>query len=492
MNKELLKLSILEAHACLKKREFSSRELLEAYIDSAEKSQLNALITKTYDLARKSADNVDKMIANGEDIHPLAGMPIGIKDLFCTKGVRTTACSAILKDFVPTYESTVSKRLLDRHISMIGKLNMDEFAMGSANTFSCFGPVKNPWKGINGEDLTPGGSSGGSSAAVSGLECIAAIGSDTGGSVRQPAALCGIVGIKPTYGRCSRWGMIAFASSLDQAGVLARTVEDAAIVLSAICGHDEKDSTSLPMDVPDFLSGLTGDIKGKRIGIPLECEIPDNPEKEEVSAMWDANIKYLQDCGAEIVNISLPHVKYALPVYYIIASSEASSNLARYDGVRYGARVEGETIEEMYELTRGTNFGEEVKRRILLGAYALSLGCYEEYYDKAQRVRSKVASDFNEAFKKVDYVLSITTPRNFIGLNEKLKPLDRYYSDVFTVPASLAGLPACSAPSGISKHGLPMSLHIIGNYYDECGILNLAHVIHKRSGNLLKHLHKCL
>lgn len=489
MKKELLKLSILEAHNCLKKKEFSPTELVEAYIDEMENENLNAFVTKTQDIALEQARKVENLLLQGEKISPLAGMPIGVKDLFCTAGVRTTACSDILKNFVPSYESTISKNLWNNNACMMGKLNMDEFAMGSASSYSCFGPVKNPWKGPDGEDLIPGGSSGGSSAAVAGRLCIAAIGSDTGGSVRQPAALCGIVGAKPTYGRCSRWGMIAFASSLDQAGVLTRTVEDAAIMLQAMCGHDKKDSTSSPVDVPDFLKHISYDIKGKRIGIVREYEIPENKERECVSEMWAANLKYLQDCGAEIVDISLHHTKYALPVYYVIASSEASSNLARYDGVRYGVRREGESIDDMYELTRSLNFGEEVKRRILIGAYALSYGCYDAYYDKSQRVRRRVMQDFDEAFKKVDCILTLTTPRNFIGMDEKLEMIDRYYSDVFTVPASLAGLPAISIPSGLTKHGLPMSLQVIGKHYDEGEIFNVAAVIHKRTGDLLKHLH---
>ncbi|MDB1135416.1 Asp-tRNA(Asn)/Glu-tRNA(Gln) amidotransferase subunit GatA [Candidatus Anaplasma sp. TIGMIC] len=489
MKEELLKLSMLEAHRCMKKGEFSASELVGAYIERMESEQLNAFVTKTPELALERAKKIDELLLKGEPIGPLAGMPIGVKDLFCTKGVRTTACSKILQNFVPTYESTVTHNLWNDGAVMLGKLNMDEFAMGSANSYSCFGPVKNPWKGANNEELTPGGSSGGSSAAVSGLLCIAATGSDTGGSVRQPAALCGIVGAKPTYGRCSRWGMIAFASSLDQAGVLTRTVEDAAMMLQSMCGYDQKDSTSSSVDVPNFMESITYDIKGKRIGIAKEYIVPDNKEKEDASAMLNKCMGHLRDCGAEIIDISLPHTKYALPVYYVVASSEASSNLARYDGVRYGARAEAETVDDMYELTRSLNFGEEVKRRILIGGYALSFGCYEAYYEKSQKVRQCVMQDFDEAFKKVDYILALTTPRNSVGLREELGTLDRYYCDIFTVPASLAGLPAISVPSSLSSRGLPMSVQVIGKHYDEGGILNVAAIIHKNSGDLLKHLH---
>ena len=489
MKKELLKLSILEAHNHIKKRDFSASELTETYIERMESDQLNAFVTKTADLALKQAKEVDDLLQRGEEIPLLAGIPIGVKDLFCTKGVRTTACSNILRNFVPTYESTVSSNLWKNSAVMLGKLNMDEFAMGSANNYSCFGPVKNPWKGPNGEDLIPGGSSGGSSASVAGLLCAAAIGSDTGGSVRQPAALCGIVGVKPTYGRCSRWGMIAFASSLDQAGVLTRSVEDAAIMLQAMCGYDKKDSTSADIAVPRFLDHINYNIKGKRIGVSAEYAMTDNKEKADVERMWNANIKYLQDCGAEIVDISLPHTKYALPVYYVIASAEASSNLARYDGVRYGTRIEGETVDDMYESTRSSNFGDEVKRRVLIGAYVLSYGRYDVCYEKALRVRRGVKKDFEAAFKKVDCILTIPTPRNIVALEEELSAFDLYQSDVYTVPASLAGLPAMSVPAGLSSSGNPMSLQVICNHFDEGEMLNVAAVIHKRSGDLLKHLH---
>ncbi|MGN7678742.1 MAG: Asp-tRNA(Asn)/Glu-tRNA(Gln) amidotransferase subunit GatA [Anaplasma sp.] len=488
MKKELLKLSILEAHQRLKSKEISALELTEAYVNAVEQDQLNAFVTKTSELALESAKRVDERLHKGEPIGQLSGIPVGVKDLFCTKGVRTTACSNILKNFVPSYESTVSQKLRDGGGAiMLGKLNMDEFAMGSANTYSCFGPVKNPWRGIDNKDLIPGGSSGGSSAAVAGLLCTGALGSDTGGSVRQPAALCGIVGVKPTYGRCSRWGMIAFASSLDQAGVLARTVEDAAVILQAICGYDKKDSTSSKEAVPDFLGNISYDIRGKRIGIPKEYVLPQG--RDDISKMWNQNVKYLQECGAEIVEISLPHTKYALPAYYIIASSEASSNLARYDGVRYGTRASAESVEEMYELTRSLNFGEEVRRRLLMGAYTLSSGYYDAYYDKAQRVRHLVAQDFVEAFKKVDYIMALTTPVEATEIDEEVSAIDRYFTDVFTVPASLAGLPAVSVPSGLSGRGLPMALQVMGRHCDECGILNVAAMLHRRVGSLLGHLH---
>ncbi|MGN7661804.1 MAG: Asp-tRNA(Asn)/Glu-tRNA(Gln) amidotransferase subunit GatA [Anaplasma sp.] len=487
MKKELLKLSILEAHQRLENKEISALELTEAYVDAVEHDQLNAFVTKTSELALESAKKVDERLRKGESIGPLSGIPVGVKDLFCTKGVRTTACSNILKNFVPSYESTVSQRLRDRGAIMLGKLNMDEFAMGSTNTYSCFGPVKNPWRGTDNKDLIPGGSSGGSSAAVAGLLCAAALGSDTGGSVRQPAALCGIVGVKPTYGRCSRWGMIAFASSLDQAGVLTRTVEDAAVMLRAICGHDEKDSTSFKEAVPDFLGHISYNIQEKRIGIPKEYVLPQG--RDDISKMWSQNVEYLQKCGAEIVEISLPHTRYALPAYYIISSSEASSNLARYDGVRYGTRVDSESVEEMYELTRSLNFCEEVKRRMLIGAYTLSSGYYDAYYEKAQKVRCLVAQDFAKAFKEVDYIMTLTTPVEATGIDEEISAVDRYFTDVFTVPASLAGLPAVSVPSGLSRRGLPMALQVVGRHCDECGILNVAAVLYRHAGSLLGHLH---
>ncbi|ABD44527.1 aspartyl/glutamyl-tRNA(Asn/Gln) amidotransferase, A subunit [Ehrlichia chaffeensis str. Heartland] len=486
--KNILKLSIAEMHDNLKKREFSAVELTKLHIEAVNNEKLNAFITKTPEIALSAAEKADYIFTHQkENLTPLTGIPVGIKDLFCTKHVRTTACSNILKNFTPQYDSTVTKRLLDNGAVMLGKLNMDEFAMGSSNSNSCFGHVKNPWVRADGVEVVPGGSSGGSSAAVAGFLCAGALGSDTGGSVRQPAALCGIVGLKPTYGRCSRFGMIAFASSLDQAGVLTRTVEDASLMLQSICGYDIQDSTSANIAVPKFSESITHTIKGKRIGIPKEYELSGKyQEYTEVSEMWAKGIQYLKDEGAEIIEISLPHTSYALPVYYIICSAEASSNLARYDGIRYGARISSDDINEMYELTRGHNFGTEVKRRILIGAYVLSSGYYDAYYNKAQRIRHLVINDFVESFKKIDYILTPTTPKEAFAINEQLDTLTMYLNDVFTVPASLAGLPAISVPIGLSKSNLPLSLQVIGNYYDEGGILNVASIIEKHTGKILK------
>ncbi|WP_395877481.1 Asp-tRNA(Asn)/Glu-tRNA(Gln) amidotransferase subunit GatA [Ehrlichia muris] len=486
--KDILKLSIAEMHDKLRKREFSAVELTKFHIEAVNNEKLNAFVTKTPEIALSAAEKADYIFTHQkEKLTPLTGIPIGIKDLFCTKNTRTTACSNILKNFVPQYNSTVTKQLLNNGAVMLGKLNMDEFAMGSSNSNSCFGYVKNPWIRADGVEVVPGGSSGGSSAAVAGFLCAGALGSDTGGSVRQPAAFCGIVGLKPTYGRCSRFGMIAFASSLDQAGVLTRTVEDSALMLESICGYDTQDSTSANIPVPKFSESITYKIKGKRIGIPKEYELSGKyQEYTEISEMWAKGIQYLKDEGAEIIEISLPHTSYALPVYYIICSAEASSNLARYDGVRYGTRIPSDDINEMYELTRGYNFGTEVKRRILIGAYVLSSGYYDAYYNKAQRIRHLVTNDFIESFKKVDYILTPTTPKEAFAINEQFDTLTMYLNDVFTVPASLAGLPAISVPIGLSKNNLPLSLQIIGNYYDEGGILNVASIIEKHTGRILK------
>ncbi|QGR02438.1 Asp-tRNA(Asn)/Glu-tRNA(Gln) amidotransferase subunit GatA [Ehrlichia ruminantium] len=486
--KDILKLSIAEMHENLKKKEFSAVELTQLHIDAVNNEKLNAFITKTPEIALAAAKKADHVLTHEQDkITPLTGIPVGIKDLFCTKNIKTTACSNILMNFTPQYDSTVVRQLIDSGAVMLGKLNMDEFAMGSSNSNSCFGPVKNPWVREDGANVVPGGSSGGSSAAVAGFLCAGALGTDTGGSVRQPAAFCGIVGLKPTYGRCSRLGMIAFASSLDQAGVLTRTVKDAALMLQPICGYDTQDSTSSNMTVPKFSDSITHVIKGKRIGIPKEYELSSKyQEYREASEMWLKGIKYLENEGAEIIEISLPHTSYALPVYYIICSAEASSNLARYDGVKYGTRVFSDNINEMYELTRGNNLGTEVKRRILIGAYALSSGYYDAYYNKAQCIRRLVTNDFIESFKNVDYILTPTTPKEAFAMNEQFDTLTMYLNDIFTVPASLAGLPAISVPIGLSKNRLPLSLQIIGNYYDEGGILNVASVIEKYTGKILK------
>ena len=475
---ELRKLSIKQMHDGLRRKSFSATELIKAHIDAVENEELNAFITKTPEVAIKAAEAADECFSkqNSSEISPLMGIPVGVKDLFCTKGIKTTACSKMLENFIPTYESTVSYLLLKSGAAMLGKLNMDEFAMGSANTNSYFGPVKNVWtRKSDGEQVVPGGSSGGSAASVAGFLCAGALGSDTGGSVRQPAAYCGVVGAKPTYGRCSRFGMIAFASSLDQAGVITRSVYDSAIMLEAICGYDKKDSTSSERPVPKFSNFIDKDIKGKRIGVPKEYRM--DGISEEIIHHWEKVAACLRESGAEIVDITLPHTKYAIPVYYLICSAETSSNLARYDGVRYGFRVDADTLEEMYSFTRAEGFGKEVKRRILIGAYALSSGHYNEYYEKAQCIRALIRNDFVKAFEKIDYILVPSAPTEAFGLSEKPDPLTMCINDVFTVPASLAGLPAVSVPVGLSNEGLPLALQIIGNYYDEAGMLNIANVI---------------
>ncbi|MDG7056513.1 MAG: Asp-tRNA(Asn)/Glu-tRNA(Gln) amidotransferase subunit GatA [Wolbachia endosymbiont of Meromenopon meropis] len=484
---ELRRLSITEMRNGLRRRDFSAVELVEAHINAVESEKLNAFVTKTPEIAIEAAKIADAYFLkqNDADIHLLMGIPVGIKDLFCTKGIKTTACSKMLENFVPTYESTVSNLLLKSGAAMLGKLNMDEFAMGSANTNSCFGPVENVWVRKNdGEKVVPGGSSGGSAASVAGFLCAGAIGSDTGGSVRQPAAYCGVVGIKPTYGRCSRFGMIAFASSMDQAGVITRSVSDSALMLETICGYDNKDSTSSKRQVPKFSSFINDDIRGKRIGIPKEYRM--NGISEEILHHWERVSSALKESGAEVIDIVLPHTKYAIPVYYLICSAEVSSNLARYDGVRYGFRVDADTIEEMYSLTRAAGFGKEVKRRILIGAYALSSGHYNEYYEKAQRVRALIRNDFMKAFEKIDYILVPSAPTEAFGLNEKPDPLMMCINDVFTVPASLAGLPAISVPVGLSNEDLPLALQVIGNYYDEAGILNIANMIEQHCGRIIE------
>lgn len=476
--KELTTLTIKGALTGLEAGDFTAEELTKSHIERMEATRdLNAFITETPEVALRAAQAADKRIQAGE-ARALDGIPVGVKDLFATKGVLTTAASHILDGFIPPYESTVSGLLLEAGGVMLGKTNMDEFAMGSANVTSHYGPVKNPWK-RNGSDavLVPGGSSGGSAAAVASYAVMGALGSDTGGSIRQPASFCGIVGMKPTYGRCSRYGMVAFASSLDQAGVFARTVEDTALMLNAIMGYDAKDSTSANISVPSF-AGLTGDIRGMRIGIPKEYYAEGMPE--EITKLWKQGADWLVAAGAEIIDISLPHTKYALPAYYIIAPAEASSNLARYDGVRYGLRVTepGDSLDAMYEKTRAAGFGAEVKRRIMIGTYVLSAGYYDAYYKKAQRVRTLIARDFEQAFTKVDAILTPTAPSAAFGLGEKMDdPVTMYLNDVFTIPASLAGLPALSVPAGFSSEGLPLGLHIIGKAFDESTVLKVAKVI---------------
>jgi len=458
-------------------------EALNARVSAAK--ALNAFIFETPEKAIEAAQAVDSDRAAGKPLGKMAGVPIGMKDLFCTEGVQTTAASHILEGFVPTYESTVSANLWKAGAGMLGKLNMDQFAMGSSNETSYFGNVISPWRRNDGGNaaLAPGGSSGGSSSAIAARLCPAATGTDTGGSIRQPAAFVGISGIKPTYGRCSRWGVVAFASSLDQAGPMARDVRDCAIMLEAMAGFDPKDSTSLDLPVPAWEAGLNSDLKGKRIGIPKEYRL--DGIDEDISKMWDNGIAWLKDAGAEIVDISLPHTKYALPAYYIIAPAEASSNLARYDGVRFGLRdlPEGAGLQDMYAATRAAGFGEEVRRRIMIGTYVLSAGFYDAYYTQAQKVRALIARDFDNAWANCDLILAPTAPSAAFGLGEKnADPLSMYLNDVFAVPASLAGLPAMSVPGGLSKEGLPMGLQIIGKALDEQAVLNAGLAIEQRSG----------
>jgi aspartyl-tRNA(Asn)/glutamyl-tRNA(Gln) amidotransferase subunit A len=465
---------------------FSAREVAEAFVARvAAAKPLNAFLVETPDHALAAADAADAARAAGETPKPMAGVPIGMKDLFCTNGVPTTAASEILGGFVPPYESTVSQRLWDAGAGMLGKLNMDQFAMGSSNETSAFGNVISPWRRNDGGNapLTPGGSSGGSSAAVAARLCPGATGTDTGGSIRQPAAFVGISGIKPTYGRCSRWGTIAFASSLDQAGSMARDVRDCAIMLEAMSGFDAKDATSLQQDVPRWEAGLSGDMKGKRVGIPKEYRVENMPA--EIEALWQQGIAWMRDAGAEIVEVSLPHTKYALPAYYIIAPAEASSNLARYDGVRYGLRdlPEGAGLQDMYAATRADGFGAEVKRRILIGTYVLSAGFYDAYYTQAQKVRALIARDFEAAWERCDLLLTPTAPSAAFALGEKsADPIAMYLNDVFTVPSSLAGLPAMSVPGGLDAQGLPLGLQIIGRALDEQGVLNAGLAIEQRAG----------
>jgi len=473
----LTTLTIAAARDKLAKKEFTALELTEAHLAAMDKAKaLNAFITPTPDEARARAKESDARIQSGK-AGALEGIPLGIKDLFCTEGVQTTAASHILEGFKPVYESTVSQKLRDAGSVMLGKLNLDEFAMGSSNTTSYFGPVKSPWKakGRN-DDLVPGGSSGGSAAAVSGYLAMGATGTDTGGSIRQPASFVGIVGVKPTYGRCSRWGIVAFASSLDQAGPMTRTVRDAAIMLGVMCGHDPKDSTSAKLEVPDFEAALGKGVKGLRIGIPKEYR-PDGLNAE-VAALWDKGIQWLKDAGAAMVDISLPHTSAALPTYYIVAPAEASSNLARYDGVRFGQRVEGKTLDEMYSKTRAAGFGAEVRNRILIGTYVLSAGYYDAYYLKAQKIRALIAKDFSDAFAKVDAILTPTAPTAAFGLNDKQDdPVAMYLNDVFTVPANLAGIPGASVPAGLNSEGLPLGLQVLAKRWDEETMFRVCQVL---------------
>ena len=483
---DLHKITIAEARSRLRKKEITSVELTEACISAVEGSEaLNAYCVKTPELAREQAKKADELLLKG-NAPDMCGIPLGIKDLFCTKNVNSQAASKILTDFKPEYESTVTSRLWDQGAIMLGKLNMDEFAMGSSNETSVYGPAVNPWQ-RDGSDkkLTSGGSSGGSASAVAADLCLAATGTDTGGSIRQPAAFTGIVGVKPTYGRVSRWGIIAFASSLDQAGPMTKTVKDSAIFLNAISGHDTKDSTSAPFEVPDFEAAITGDIKGKKIGIPKEYRLDGMPD--EIEKLWQNGSDMLRDAGAEIVDVSLPHTKYALPAYYVLAPAEASSNLARYDGVRYGHRAHlksGEGIDEMYARTRSEGFGDEVKRRVMVGAYVLSAGFYDAYYRRAQRVRSLIKKDFDDIYSSgVDAILTPATPSAAFGLGEMKNedPIKMYLNDVFTVTVNLAGLPGVSVPAGLSSEGLPLGLQLIGRPWEEGEMLNVASILENGS-----------
>ena len=477
-------MTLAEARDALAAKKLSAVELTQAHLDAIAKHNpaLNAYVHHTPEIALAQAKASDDRRANGDKLGLMEGIPIGVKDLFCTKGVLSQAASHILDGFKPEYESTVTTNLFNNGAVMLGKLNMDEFAMGSANITSYYGNCINPWKRADAPEkqLVPGGSSGGSASAVAARLGFMATGTDTGGSIRQPAAFAGIVGIKPTYGRCSRWGVVAFASSLDQAGPMTRTVRDAAISLNAMAGHDPKDSTSAIQSVPNFEAVLGLGVKGLKVGIPAEYRMEGtNPE---ILAAWDKGIEIMKKAGAEIVNVSLPHTKYALPTYYIIAPAEASSNLARYDGVRFGLRVseDGDSLDDLYEKTRAAGFGAEVKRRILIGTYVLSAGYYDAYYKQAQRVRALIAKDFTEAFKQCDILLTPSTPTEAFAIGEKQDdPLAMYLNDVFTVPTSLAGLPAIALPIGLSKTGLPLGLQIIGRAFDEETIFKAADVLER-------------
>lgn len=471
---DLTELTISESLKKLKAKEISPVELTEAYIRKLEENEkYNAYVTTAPEKAIEQAKESEKRYMNGTN-KALDGITLGIKDLFCTKDIRTTACSKIIDNFVPQYESTVTQNLLNDGAVFLGKLNLDEFAMGGSNETSYFGPVVNPWsKDVK---LVAGGSSGGSAAAVSANMCAGATGTDTGGSIRQPSAFCGVTGIKPTYGRCSRYGVIAFASSLDQAGPICKDVRDCALMLNSMAGFDAKDATSARVDVPNFESFLGQDVKGLRVGIPYEYR-PDGLN-DEIASYWDKAIEIMKEKGAEIVNISLPHTKYALPCYYVIAPAEASSNLARYDGIRYGNRVNGKNMEELHINTRTSGFGKEVKRRILVGTYVLSAGFYDAYYLKAQKVRRLIKNDFDEAFKKCDVILTPTSPIEAFAIGDKKmneNPINMYLNDVFTVSVNLAGLPAMSLPIGLSKNGLPLGMQFIGRAFDEQTIFKASY-----------------
>ena len=486
---DLSKLTIAEARDGMRKGAFTSVEVTRDCLGEIEGSGvLNAFVHNTPEIALEQAEAADARIKAG-DAPAMCGVPLGIKDLFCTKGVASQAASSILEGFKPEYESTITQQLWDAGSVMLGKLNMDQFAMGSSNETSCYGDVVNPWK-IDARHLTPGGSSGGSASAVAADLCLAATGTDTGGSIRQPAAFAGIVGIKPTYGRCSRWGVVAFASSLDQAGPMTKSVRDAAIMLEAMSGHDPKDSTSAELAVPDFEAALTGDIRGKKIGIPKEYRLDGMPG--EIEELWSQGIAMMKDAGAEIVDISLPHTKYALPAYYVVAPAEASSNLARYDGVRFGHRAalaQGDGITEMYEKTRAEGFGPEVQRRVMIGTYVLSAGFYDAYYNRARKVRTLIKKDFEDVFAQgVDAILTPATPSAAFGLGEMkdADPVQMYLNDVFTVTVNLAGLPGIAVPAGLDKQGLPLGLQLIGRPWEEADLLNHAYALEQAAGFVAK------
>ena len=486
---DLSKLTIASARDSLRRGEVSSVELTNAYLGAIEGSKsLNAFVHNTPEIAKVQAEAADKRIKAG-DAPDMCGIPLGIKDLFCTKGVPSQAASGILAGFKPEYESTVTTQLFDAGAVMLGKLNMDEFAMGSSNETSVYGDAVNPWK-VDDRNLTPGGSSGGSAAAVAADLCLGATGTDTGGSIRQPAAFTGITGIKPTYGRVSRWGVVAFASSLDQAGPMTKDVRDAAIMLEAMCGYDAKDSTSANLEVPNFEAMLTGNIKGKVIGIPKEYHMDGRPA--EIEKLWEDGTAMLKDAGAEIRDISLPHTKYALPAYYVIAPAEASSNLARYDGVRFGHRAKlaaGDGITEMYEKTRAEGFGSEVQRRVMVGTYVLSAGFYDAYYNRARKVRALIKRDFDQAFAAgVDAILTPATPSSAFGLGEMadVDPIKMYLNDVFTVTVNLAGLPGIAVPTGLDSKGLPLGLQLIGRPWEEGDLLNVAYCLEQAAGFVAK------
>ena len=470
---EIFNLSLLEVKEALKKHDLSALEVTNAFIEASDKiKNLNVYNTLTPEKAIEMAKHSQSRIDKGQG-RLLDGIPIAVKDLFCTEGVSTTASSKILNNFIPNYESTVTKNLWEAGAVMLGKVSCDEFAMGSSNETSYFGNVINPWSKGKDKKLTPGGSSGGSAAVVASNSALAATGTDTGGSIRQPVAFCGVTGIKPTYGRCSRWGIIAFASSLDQAGPITKTVSDSALMLNVMSGYDQKDSTSANLETPDFLESCrVNSLKNVKVGIPKEYQI--NGMSSEIIKLWENGAKWLQDRGAQIIDVSLPHTNYALPTYYVIAPAEASSNLARYDGVRYGFRKPKDNLDELYSSTRAEGFGAEVQRRILIGTYVLSAGYYDAYYRKAQKVRNLIINDFSEVFKKVDVLLTPTTPTAAFELGSQQDPISMYMNDVFTVPASLAGLPAMSVPSGMSQEALPLGLQVIGKPFDEENVFKIA------------------